>query len=192
MNNILDYYKSILDKNHLSPASYFEWNTFRVFDKLGGFINLIPNFKLSSDGKPTGCAKPGVEDILVEYEEFKLLIECSLRSGETQVDYEGNSVTRHLNSQKKVSNKQCFTLFIAPSIDINLYKYYSINKPSTPVIPLTLNQFILLINYINIDFNSSKLQKILLELLKPEFSSKDFSTWTKFIDNYIKSLNILK
>lgn len=188
MNSILTNYDVILDKNHFSPASYFEWNTYKVFEKLGGFIKLKPNFKLTDEGLPSGCAKPGVEDILVEYREFNLLIECSLRSGETQVDYEGNSVARHLNAKKDKTDKDCFSLFIAPTIDISLYKYYSLKKNTTPIIPLNLKQFTKLVIFMNNKFNSINFKNILKDLLNQQLSKEDYYKWPEFIDNYINSL----
>lgn len=189
MNQILKYYDKILSRNFISAASYFEWNTFRIFKQLDDFINLSPNFKLSSEGIPLACAKPGVEDFHIQYESFYLLIECSLRSGETQVDYEGESVIRHLHSKICSSKMSCFSIFLSPSININSYKYFSFNKILTPVIPLNLNQFRNLIESIHENYSSSLMNKIVKDIVFEKLTYQDAHLWSQYIDNYIKNIS---
>lgn len=186
MINILNYYDNILDRNHLSPASYFEWNTYRVFHSLGGYNAIIPNFKLDDNGKPSGCAKPGLEDILIEYSTLNLLVECSLRSGLSQVDTEGNSVYRHNLEKSKVSNSRCISLFIAPTIHDELYLYYS-HKFRAEIVPLSLPQFRKLCIYLQ----DKNIEDTLCDILSHLVYYNNFSssqTWKIGIDNYIGNL----
>lgn len=185
MNTILNYYDKILDRNHVSPASYFEWNTYRAFNALGGFIKITPNFKIDSEGKPSGNAKSGVADIIVNYEEIDLILECSLRSGISQVDFEGNSVYRHSADLKKKSKKICLTLFIAPTVHEELYEYYA-DHSEVNIIPLTLSQFKRLVISINNTNIQDKLLSISKNLSYNNYNSYD--TWKLEIDNYINNI----
>ncbi|XZJ82142.1 AlwI family type II restriction endonuclease [Clostridium perfringens] len=185
MINILNYYDKILDRNHISPSSYFEWNTYRAFNALGGFIKITPNFKIDNDGKPAGDAKPGVADIIINYDKIDLILECSLRSGVSQVDYEGNSVYRHSVDLKKSSKKMCLTLFISPNIHDELYEYYA-DHSNVTIIPLTLSQFKKLI----VSVKNKDIEEYLLTIKKnlsyDNFESYD--NWKLAIDNYINDL----
>lgn len=186
MIDILNYYDNILDRNHISPASYFEWNTYRVFNILGGYNSLIPNFKLDENGKPSGCAKPGLEDILIEYDTLNILVECSLRSGVSQVDTEGNSVYRHNLEKSKVSTSRCISLFIAPTIHDELYLYYS-HKFRAEIVPLSLPQF----KKICIYLRDKNIEDTLCTILSNLVYCNNFSSsqeWKIGIDNYISKL----
>lgn len=190
MISILNYYDNILNRNHISPASYFEWNTYRVFHSLGGYNNLIPNFKFDSNGKPLGCAKQGLEDIFIEYNNLNLLVECSLRSGISQVDTEGNSVYRHNLEKSKSCNCKCISLFISPSIHDELYLYYS-HRSRAKIVPLSLSQFKTLCLYLkdkNVEYNISHILNNLVYF--NNFNSPQ--EWKIEIDNYINSLITLK
>lgn len=186
MIGVLNYYDNILDRNHINPPSYFEWNTYRVFNTLGGYTNIIPNFKLDDKGKPLGCAKPGLEDIMIEYNKLNLLVECSLRSGVSQVDTEGNSVYRHYMARSKTSTSKCISLFIAPTIDDELYLYYS-HKFRASIVPLSLSQFKKLALYIY----DKNVEDTLCNILNNLVYYNNFSSlekWKIGIDNYINHL----
>ncbi|BBU41394.1 hypothetical protein APP_36860 [Aeribacillus pallidus] len=177
MQDILDFYEEV--EKTINPPNYFEWNTYRVFKKLGSYKNLVPNFKLDDSGHPIGNAIPGVEDILVEYEHFSILIECSLTIGEKQLDYEGDSVVRHLQEYKK-KGIEAYTLFLGKSIDLSFARHIGFNKESEPVIPLTVDQFKKLVTQLKGDgehFNPNKLKEILIKLLRSDLGYDQAEEW---------------
>lgn len=186
MIEILNYYNEVLGKNHINPASYFEWNTFRVLDLLGEYETIAPNFKLDKDRKPTGCAKPGIEDITVHYPRLTLLIECSLQSGSKQVDCEGNSVYRHYMDRNKSTDSPCLVLFISPTVHDDLYHYYSIRSVAK-IVPLSLEQF----KKIVLHSNDTGIEENLLTLLHTLSYDNNFNAWDEWkigIETYINNL----
>lgn len=186
MKKILAYYHKILDKNHISPASYFEWNTYRVFNYLNNYEKITPNFRINSEGKPLSSAKSGVEDIFIEYSKINLIVECSLRSGASQVDFEGNSVYRHSFSKLNFNNKKLLTFFIAPKIYDELYQYYINRSNRVDIIPLSLEQF----SKLALIASDSNIEEILMKISKNLTFKNNFysiNDWKlgiiKFIDN---------
>lgn len=185
MIDVLNYYDVILDRDHICPSVYFEWNTYKVFNSLGNFNSILPNFKMDNDGNPISGAKSGVADIIVNYDKIDLILECSLRSGVTQVDYEGNSVYRHSVDNIK-PNKKCITLFLAPTIHDDLYEYYSY-RSNVSIIPLDLSQFKKFI----LSVEGSNVQLSLLNLLETLSYRDSFSSplnWKFKIASYINNL----
>jgi len=171
--------------NTVNVASYFEWNTYRVFKHLGGYINITPNFTLDSNMLPISTAASGKEDILIEYPNFYLLIECTLRTGESQLDYEADSVSRHLKNFSDNNTKKAFTLFLAPSINVNFTKMISREKAQYPIIPLSIKQFQTLLKKRDTEDFSKFLLSELINLLRPDLNHKSAAEWLKHIETII-------
>lgn len=189
MLNILNYYDEIIQNKVVAPASFFEWNTYRVFKKLGGYKELITNFKLDSNDRPYGCAKPGFEDVTIKYDKFIVLVECSLRSGESQLDFEGDSVPRHLKSCLSINNNcSCYTIFLAPKIYLSFAKHIGFEKDKLKIIPLTLEQFKLIAIKFEKNFDPLDFRSLLENLLCDHLGYLDAETWLKSINETITSL----
>ena len=185
LDDLINKYNDILNRNFVNSSSYFEWNTYRIFEKLGGYLSIERNFVIDKAGFPISHAKPGVEDFFVEYKEFFLLVECSLRSGVTQVDYEGNSVIRHLKNKQNKTKKNCYALFLAPKIDLNLYKYYYIYKKTSPVLPLNIQQFSVFVKSLQGKMNSLYFLNFINSIINYNTSMNKIETWVNHISKNI-------
>lgn len=62
-----------------SPNAYFEYVVDRLFMALGEFKEFEIFMKLDSNFKPVSVAGAGVEDCLVTYDDFKLVVEATRR-----------------------------------------------------------------------------------------------------------------
>lgn len=125
-----------------------EWNTWRAMTMLdGGEIKANLNF--DDFGNPLSTAQGNMADIVCDYIDFLVSVEVTTSSGQKQYDMEGEPVSRHLGKIKKESNKPCYCLFIAPTINeaciAHFYALHSLNISyyggKSTIIPLPLNIF---------------------------------------------------
>ena len=92
---------------------------------------IIPNFNLDDNGDPLSTAAGNTPDILCNYDDFDLLVEVTLQSGQKQYDNEGEPVARHLGKVKRASGRDAFCLFIAPTINqATISFFYSLHRIS--------------------------------------------------------------
>lgn len=185
--DIVALFKKIKEENFAASAIYLEWNIYRVFLKLGDFIKIQPNFKMDNDGFPLGFAKPGVEDILVIYKNFNLLLEATLTEGRLQLDREGESVTRHL-STSSIGEKKCYTLFVCNKISADFAQYIGFTKLELPVIPITTEQLSLLYLKLENNFSSDFFENILEKFICKEIPYNEPSKWLEKIEQIISEL----
>lgn len=115
-NDIQATFDGIIDGEYYDNPLMFEWNTWRAMTMIDGG-NIVPNFNLDDNGAPLSTAAGNTPDILCDYDEFNLLVEVTLQSGQKQYDNEGEPVARHLGKIKRDSGRESFCLFIAPSIN---------------------------------------------------------------------------
>lgn len=101
----------------------FEWNTWRAMTMIDGGV-IQPNCKLDDDGQPVSTAIGNTADILCEYDDFDLIVEVTLQSGQKQYDNEGEPVARHLGKAKALSGKETFCLFVAPKVSPATIAYF--------------------------------------------------------------------
>ena len=114
-DNIKNNEVEILDR----PLQY-EWNFFRIFSFIGGFKKIIPSLKFDEDVNPLHTSS-SVPDLIIEYENFSLIVEVTLTVGARQYEAEGAPVFRHVGKyQKENPNKRVFGLFVADKLDINM------------------------------------------------------------------------
>lgn len=93
-----------------------EYNTWRAMTMLDGG-NIHANLNFDDFGKPLSTAAGNMADIVCDYDDFKLTVEVTMATGQKQYDMEGEPVSRHLGKLKKTTDKPCYCLFIAPSIN---------------------------------------------------------------------------
>ncbi|MDD2288387.1 MAG: AlwI family type II restriction endonuclease, partial [Bacteroidales bacterium] len=113
----------------------------------GGEIKANLNF--DDFGNPLSTAQGNMADIVCDYIDFLVSVEVTTSSGQKQYDMEGEPVSRHLGKIKKESNKPCYCLFIAPTINeaciAHFYALHSLNISyyggKSTIIPLPLNIF---------------------------------------------------
>lgn len=107
-----------------------------------------PNYSIDDEGNPTFTAKGGVADILVEDLLSDSTIEVTLMRNRQQATHEIPAITRHLIELRNESNKDVFSVFVAPNIhedtiymceftkhrdDLDIY-YYDIENFTNKVI----------------------------------------------------------
>lgn len=147
-DDIQNTFKQIEDKALYDAPLMFEWNTWRAMTMLnGGEINA--NLKFDDFGNPLSTAQGNMPDIVCDYGEYMLSVEVTLASGQKQYDMEGEPVSRHLGKMKKATNKPCYCLFIAPTINeaciAHFYALHNLNISyyggKSIIVPLPLNVF---------------------------------------------------
>ena len=125
-----------------------EWNTWRAMTMLdGGKINA--NLHFDDFGKPLSTAAGNMADIICDYGDYFVCVEVTMATGQRQYEMEGEPVTRHIGKLKKATNKPCYCLFIAPSInDACISHFYTLHHLNlamyggkSTIIPLPLNVF---------------------------------------------------
>jgi hypothetical protein len=152
-SDIIDVYNEIHSNDLIEPSLFMEWNTWRAFVMLDDG-RIRGNFGLDDEGMPLSHAPGNKADIVCEYKDFDLTVEVTLSTGATQFEMEGETVPRHLGNHKKNSNKDCFSVFIAPKIHpATIAHFYSLYRTSisfyggiSKIIPLNLSDFLRMIS----------------------------------------------
>jgi len=141
---------------YLEVNLLLEWALYRAFWALGG--RIIPGFGpvLNWDGSEPIHTSSGLQpDLLVDFDDFYLVVESTISSGPRQYDTEAEPVIRHIariiqeNKQKRYS-EPVYAFFIAREIDPNVIEYFFVYhafhkhplaEEFITVIPLTVDQF---------------------------------------------------
>lgn len=126
----------------------FEWNTWRAMTMLDGG-NIKANLKFDDFGNPMSTAQGNMADIVCNYDDFDLIVEVTMASGQKQYEMEGEPVSRHLGKLKKENGRETYGLFIAPTInEACIAQFYMLYHTSisyyggkSAIVPLPLNIF---------------------------------------------------
>ena len=172
---------------------------------------LIDDFKkfnapvknLDSEGLPRTTAPGNGPDLVVNYNNFDLIVETTTLLGKSQKKAEDESVPRHLFEHIKKTKKNTYCLFIAPFIDgdlIKTYQFYSNPHEDAgyegiklSIIPINLNivkEFIknCLKNLDTLEFSENEFEKLLASMdMNSHFKKK--SEWILNIENKFKTFN---
>ena len=144
---------------------YLEWIVWRAFLAINNLSNKpyeSRKFPLDSELKPTSHAPSRGPDLLMEFDDFTLVVEVTWTASSRQVAAEGEPVIRHVAQVAANSEKPTYCLFIAPEIDMNTVQHYRVNdtwflednlEQVANVIPISLEEFI------NFFINIPKAQK---------------------------------
>lgn len=147
-DDIQSVFGDIAEKKFYDNPIMLEWNTWRAMTMLdGGEIKANLNF--DDFGKPLSTAAGNMADIVCDYGDFLVTVEVTMASGQRQFEMEGEPVSRHLGKLKVVSNKPCYCLFIAPTInDASISFFYMLHKTNlamyggkSTIVPLPLKLF---------------------------------------------------
>ena len=168
-------------------------NSFRRFN--------APVKNLDSEGLPRSTAPGNGPDLIVNYNNFDLLIETTTLLGKNQKKAEDESVPRHLHDHIIKTKKRSYCLFIAPYIDkdlIRVYQFYSnphegagYEGKKLAIIPLNLNVILEFIknclnNLNNLNFSEKEIENLLKSM--DEHYAKQ-SDWLLNIENKFKTFN---
>lgn len=135
--------------NELSDVPLMlEWNTWRAMTMLDGG-NIKANLKFDDFGNPMSTAQGNIADIVCDYDDFDLIVEVTMTSGQKQYETESEPVSRHLGKLKRETGRETFGLFIVPAINeacvAHFYMLYHTNISyyggKSVIVPLPLNVF---------------------------------------------------
>ena len=133
---------------------YLEWIIWRAFLAINNLSNQpyeSRKLPLDSELRPTSHAPSRGPDLLMEFDEFTLVVEVTWTASSRQVAAEGEPVIRHVAQIAANSDKPTYCLFIAPKIDMNTIQHYRVHdtwflednlEQVANVIPLSLEEFI--------------------------------------------------
>ena len=150
VDEILEVFEQIKSKDVPDAPLFLEWNVWRSLVMLNYAKRVDGNFIMDIDGMPLNYAPGNQPDIESEFEDFGIITEVTMSSGNTQYKMESESVPRHFGKIKESLGKQLYCLFIAPTISEGaLAHYFNLNKMNTrlyggktKIIPLSIVQFI--------------------------------------------------
>ena len=133
----------------LKPSIALEKWTNVALNIINDSLLIKPKSIVGDDNEPTFTAPAGVPDIECYYEDFNATCEVTMLSSRDQWFNEGQPVMRHLREfEDKNTDKDCYCLFIAPSIHqdtLNTYftsVKYEYEGRKQKIIPITIKQLI--------------------------------------------------
>ena len=153
LNEIIDIFKG--DYNNFTPEG-LEYEVSRAFMCLADISSKIkPNYSADKDGYPISHAKANYPDIECFLSDFNLICEVTKLTGRNQWYMESVPIQRHLNKfEDENPDSDNYCLFIAPRFhDDGLWaiwcsvKYGYLNQKKQKIIPLTISEFLNLIEY---------------------------------------------
>lgn len=150
VDDILNVFQQIKAKDVPDAPLFLEWNVWRSLVMLNYAKRVDGNFIMDLDGMPLNYAPGNQPDIESEYEDFGVITEVTMSSGNTQYKMESESVPRHFGKAKENFGKELYCLFVAPTISEGaLAHYFNLNRMNTrlyggktKIIPLSIEQFI--------------------------------------------------
>lgn len=194
-DDIIDVFSKIQKREVPDPPLYLEWNVWRAMTMINYAITVNGNFTIDTDGVPLNTASGNKADIEIEYDTFKMIVEVTLSSGNTQYNMEGEPVARHFGTMQNNSKKPVYCFFIAPKISEGaLAHFFNLNRLNTKayggktrIVPMNVSNFM---NFIttakNANFSNSKqLHTYLDRVVKENHTANDEVVW---FDKIQKSL----
>ena len=155
LKEALDAYQPILRREVIDPPTSLEWNTWRVFLALGSAKEIVPNLQLDDDLQPLNPAQGNQPDMTIDYGDFLVVSEVTLRTGADQRQAEARPVTRHvLEAQRRYNDpfggrpdRPVYGLFVAPRVHADsaadffvALKFRVIERQQLAVFPITIAQ----------------------------------------------------
>ncbi len=136
------------------PA-YFEWVVWRAFLAINHLAvppYEVRRFRIDQDFLPVGNAPGGGADLIVEFDDFVLVVEVTLTENSRQEAAEGEPVRRHVADiveKYADTGKAVYGLFLANRIDTNAAETFRIgswyraddSRMNLDIAPFTLAQF---------------------------------------------------
>ena len=142
-------------------------------------------------------------DLIVEYENFWLVIEVTLQSGMKQYENEFEPITRHVGKfQKDIKEKgderEVYGFFIAPNVNDTILPFLQVYAKTQSdvyggqvrIVPLDLEDFIQLTsNLIGKENPETKLESMLQNIFSDETLCKNSDVrWNEYIKDYSKNI----
>jgi len=195
-DDVMDIFQKITDKVIPAPSLFLEWNVWRGLVMINDAVRIQGNFRLDLDGMPLSVAPGNRPDIEAEYENFNLIVEVTMSSGQTQFNMEGESVPRHFGNAQRDSDIPVYCIFVAPSISKGaLAHFFNLNKNHTDyyggktrIVPITIEQFgILLTTGRDMGLNdSSALKSFLDRIIGHNQTVVGENAWFEYVNESIR------
>jgi len=199
LREALDFYQTILDREVIDPPTYLEWNTWRVFLALARASEIIPHLQLDDDLQPLNPAQGNQPDLEIDYGDFLVVAEATLRTGADQRQAEARPVTRHvLDAQRRYNDpfgrreaRPVYGLFIAPRIHQDTandffvaLKYRVIERQQIAAIPFTIRQLVAALQpFTSIaTFQPAHLRRLLQSTVDAGLAAETGDEWLECID----------
>lgn len=200
-DDIIEVFGKIQKREVPDPPLYLEWNVWRAMTMINYAMTVNGNFTIDTDGVPLNTALGNKADIEIEYDTFKMIVEVTLSSGNTQFNMEGESVARHFGTTQRNSEKPVFCFFIAPKIsEGTLAHFFNLNRLNTKayggktrIVPMNVSNFIDFITTAkNTNFSNSKtLHSYLDNIVSENQVADDEVIWLKNIEKNLKTWTTL-
>lgn len=194
--DILKVFEQIKKKEVPDTPLFLEWNVWRSLVMLNYAKRIDGNFVMDIDGMPLNYAPGNQPDIESEFEDFGIITEVTMSSGNTQYNMEGESVPRHFGKAKESLGKEMYCLFVAPKIsEGTLAHYFNLNRMNTKlyggrtkIIPFSIDQFIEFVKTgVKHKFNKPKVLMDWLEnIWNDNQDCDDEQTWYEQIESSIQ------
>ena len=128
---------------------------------------------------------------------YILIPEVSLMTGVKQWEHEGSSVIEHvLKFINNNENKDVYGIFICSQLNIRtLWQFFILNKESwikkpIPVIPLTIQQYVDILEYIYTrEKTIDEFKNIIHDIHKKTFEFNNYEEWQDNINKMINSIS---
>lgn len=167
---------------------------------LNDALKIKPNYPVGDDNEPTFTAPANTPDIECFYKEHNAICEVTMLTARDQWYNEGQPVMRHLRDfENKYQDKNAYCLFIAPKLHrdtINTFWTaikYEYEGKKQKIVPLSINNFIELLNILVVikqsgkSLKHSELFKLYDEILEISKTLSDSNEWIKHIPHIINS-----
>jgi hypothetical protein len=148
LREALDFYQAIQSRQVIDPPTFLEWNTWRVFLALDQAREIVPHLLLDDDLQPLSPAQGNQPDLEVDYGDFAVVGEVTLRTGADQRQAEARPVTRHILDAQRRLGRPVYGLFVAPRIHPDTatdffvaLKYRVVEREQIVALPLTIRHF---------------------------------------------------
>ncbi|MEE0496549.1 MAG: AlwI family type II restriction endonuclease [Cyanobacteriota bacterium] len=185
----------------LKPSIALEKWTNIALNIINDSLLIKPNSIVGDDNEPTFTAPAGVPDIECYYDDFNATCEVTMLSSRDQWYNEGQPVMRHLREfEDKNTDKECYCLFIAPSIHqdtLNTYftsVKYEYEGRKQKIIPITIKQLVEILETValfrinNINFKHSYIKQLYEAIVNVALNGSS-TDWKEQIPNTIKEWN---
>lgn len=196
-DDIINVFGKITKRDTPDPSLYLEWNIWRALVMINYAKEIKGNFRIDLDGIPLNTALGNVPDIIADYDNFKVIVEVTMSSGNKQYEMEGEPVARHFGKVQRESEVPVYCIFIAPKISEGaLAHFFNLNRFNTKayggktrIVPMSLSQFITFISIAKEKgFKASGTLKAFLDsLIDLNSKAADESEWFESIDDSIEN-----
>lgn len=194
-DDIIDVFKQISKREVPDPPLYLEWNVWRALVMINYAKTINGNFSIDLDGVPLNTARGNMPDIEAEYDEFKMIVEVTMSTGNKQYEMEGEPVARHFGDLQLKSDKPVYCLFVASKISEGaLAHFFNLNRMNTKryggktrIIPISQERFI---DFIKVakdkKFDDSKKMKSYFDsLIQQNFTAEDEVVWFQGVEQSV-------